>query len=326
MICFFRYASDLVISVSGLYGRFWVGEMKTSLILSKHNGHSNRDFLSNSGVSTVLRDVLLLTASVLSIALSPEVYSRDYIVVQSTTSTQSSGFYDALLPQFEAHAGFDVRVVAVGTGQAIRNAKSCDADVLLVHAKDAETEFVDSGHGLIRHDLMYNDFIVVGPSKDPAGVLLTDNVIDALTAISTSRVGFASRGDDSGTHRKEQALWDGAGIDVNLFSGKWYRETGSGMGATLNSAVAMGSYTLTDRATWVAFANKASYKVLFQHDPLLFNQYGITVVNPERCPSVELEKARYFVEWLLSEEGQLAIGRVEKAGQALFVPNAEGDH
>jgi tungstate transport system substrate-binding protein len=244
------------------------------------------------------------------------------IVVQSTTSTANSGLYDALLPKFEQVHGIEVRVVAVGTGQALRNARNCDGDVLLVHAKSAEEKFVAEGFGTQRTDLMYNDFVIVGPASDPAGIAGGRNVSDALKTLSESGALFASRGDDSGTHKKEMALWAEAGVAPAQASGQWYRETGSGMGATLNTGIGMGAYVMTDRATWISFGNKQDYQIAVQGDAALFNQYGVIPVNPAVCPSVQAEAAQVFVDWLLSEAGQAEIGAYQVAGQQLFFPNA----
>ncbi|MEP0522220.1 MAG: substrate-binding domain-containing protein [Hyphomicrobiales bacterium] len=247
----------------------------------------------------------------------------NFIVVQSTTSTQNSGLYDALLPEFTKTAGIEVRVVAVGTGQAIKNAANCDGDVLLVHAKGAEEAFVSDGHGLSRSDVMYNDFVIVGPKSDPAHVSGMSKVTDALKKIADSKAIFASRGDDSGTHKKELTLWNQAEIDVRSASGSWYRETGSGMGATLNVGVGMDAYVITDRATWIAFGNKASHSVLVEGDPAMFNQYGIVAVSPEKCPNVKADFGQIFIDWILSEAGQNVIGSYERNGQQLFFPNAK---
>ncbi len=246
-----------------------------------------------------------------------------FIVVQSTTSTRNSGLYDAILPQFTEATGIQIRVVAVGTGQALRNARNCDGDVLLVHATAAEEEFVEDGYGLSRTDLMYNDFVLVGPSDDPARVADTTSINAALSAIADSRAPFASRGDDSGTHKKERSLWAGAEVDPSGDSGTWYRETGSGMGATLNIASGMNAYTLTDRATWIAFANKGDLRILAEGDEDLFNQYGIIAINPVRCPAVKATPAQTFIDWLLSDGGQSAIAAYRRDGQQLFFPNAK---
>ena len=256
-----------------------------------------------------------------SLAL-PAAAEPGRIVVQSTTSTANSGLYDHLLPAFSEATGITVHVVAVGTGQAIRNARNCDGDVLLVHAKPAEEAFVAEGHGVARHDLMYNDFVLVGPRDDPAGIKGTADAGEALAAIARSGALFASRGDDSGTHKKEMALWQAAGIDPAEGSGDWYRETGSGMGATLNAAVGMNAYVLTDRATWISFANKSDFGIAVEGDDALFNQYGVILVSPEACPSVNAEDGQAFIDWLLSETGQAAIDGYVLDGQQLFFANA----
>lgn len=245
------------------------------------------------------------------------------IYLQSTTSTANSGLYDHLLPEFEADTGIKVHVVAVGTGQAIRNAQNCDGDVLLVHAKPAEQKFVEEGYGVKRLDLMYNDFVIVGPRADPAEIAGTNDVVGALKKIAGSGAPFASRGDDSGTHKKELSLWSTAGVDLEPASGKWYRATGSGMGATLNVAVGMGAYALTDRATWMNFKNKSDFEILAQGDKALFNQYGVILVNRAKCPNVKAELGQMFIDWLVSPAGQDLIAGHKIAGQQLFFPNAE---
>lgn len=262
---------------------------------------------------------MVLIVSALGTAVSANTAS---IIVQSTTSTANSGLYDHLLPQFQEDTGIAAKIVAVGTGQAIRNARNCDADVLLVHAKAAEEDFVSDGFGVARQDLMYNDFIVVGPAADPAGVKGEADIINALAKIANAEITFASRGDDSGTHKKELALWAEADVDVRAASGGWYRETGSGMGATLNVGVGMGAYVLTDRATWISFLNKGSHAVLVEGDAKLFNQYGIIQVNPKACPNVNQVAGKAFVNWLLSEVGQRSIAAHQIDGQQLFFPNA----
>ncbi len=243
------------------------------------------------------------------------------ILVQSTTSTANSGLYDYLLPDFEAATGIQVNVVAVGTGQAIKNAKNCDADVLLVHAKSAEERFVLDGFGVKRFDLMYNDFIVVGPVNDPAGIKGSVSINDALVKIAQSRSLFASRGDDSGTHKKEMKLWDIAGVDAKASSGDWYRSTGSGMGATLNTGVGLGAYVITDRATWINYRNKSDYIIAAEGDKALLNQYGVVLVNKQKCPMSNSVDGQAFVDWLLSAEGQLAIANYRIDEQQLFFPN-----
>lgn len=244
------------------------------------------------------------------------------IIVQSTTSTANSGLYDFLLPQFKEQSGIGVNVVAVGTGQAIKNAKNCDGDVLLVHAKSAEEKFVAEGYGVKRFDLMYNDFVIVGPPTDPAGISGGNNAGTALKKIAEKQAKFASRGDDSGTHKKEKALWKAAGIDPSKGSGAWYRETGSGMGATLNAGVGMGAYVMTDRATWLSFKNKGDFKILVEGDPALFNQYGVILIDKKKCASAKADLGQQFVDWLVSAKGQHAIGAYKRGGEQLFFPNA----
>jgi tungstate transport system substrate-binding protein len=263
-----------------------------------------------------------LTAMAMAVLISGGAWAQEQIIVQSTTSTANSGLYDYLLPIFQGKTGIQVNVVAVGTGQAIKNAQNCDGDVLLVHAKASEQKFVDAGYGTQRTDLMYNDFVIVGPQSDPAGVSGMTDAQAALAKIAGSGALFASRGDDSGTHKKELALWKTSGVNPAEGSGAWYRETGSGMGATLNAGIGMGAYVMTDRATWIKFANKQDYTVQVQGDEDMFNQYGVIPVNPEKCPSVKVEPAKTFADWLVSEEGQQAIAAYQVSGQQLFFPNA----
>jgi tungstate transport system substrate-binding protein len=252
----------------------------------------------------------------------PEISGATSIIVQSTTSTANSGLYNFLLPKFKEATGITVHVVAVGTGQAIKNASNCDGDVLLVHARSSEQAFVDSGKGLQRFDLMYNDFVLVGPTADPAGITDEISPQTALIRIADSGQPFLSRGDNSGTHKKEKSLWKLTGIDPDKYSGQWYRETGSGMGATLNVAVGMGAYSMTDRATWISFQNKSDFKILVEGDSQLFNQYGVIAVNPEVCPSVNEQASSVFIEWLLSNKGQSLIANYRLNDQQLFFPNA----
>ena len=260
----------------------------------------------------------LVAILILFVAVLP-VHAQKNILVQSTTSTANSGLYDHLLPKFNATHDINVKIIAVGTGQAIRNAKNCDADVLLVHAKNAEEMFVSDGYGVERFDLMYNDFVIVGPDNDPANIADAKNISTALTQIATKGSLFASRGDDSGTHKKEISLWQAAEITPD---NKWYRSTGSGMGATLNTGVGLGAYVMTDRATWITYGNKSNYRILYEGDKSLFNQYGVIRVNENQCPNVDVTAAQTFIEWMLSEEGQRSIGGYAIDGQQLFFPNA----
>lgn len=260
-------------------------------------------------------------AAVLALG-TPASAEDKFIVVQSTTSTQNSGLYDYLLPIYKEKTGVEVRVVAVGTGQAIKNAQNCDGDVLFVHAKASEEKFVAEGYGVERFDVMYNDFVIVGPSSDPAGVAGSKDAAESLAKIKDAAAPFASRGDDSGTHKAELNLWKSAGIDPRQFSGGWYRETGSGMGATLNTAVGMNAYAMTDRATWISFGNKGDFKVAVEGDQRMFNQYGIMLVNKDKCPYVKADLGQQFVDWVISREGQQAIADFKQDGQQLFFPNA----
>ena len=246
----------------------------------------------------------------------------DFITVASTTSTQNAGLFDHLLPLFEAETGIEVRVVAVGTGQALRLARNGDADLLLVHDQPSEEVFVAEGYGSQRFDLMYNDFVVVGPASDPAGIAGTDDAAAALAGIAAAKAPFVSRGDDSGTHRRERALWAAAGVDPTGASGTWYREAGQGMGATLNTATMMEAYALADRGTWLSMRGRLDLRVLVEGDARLRNQYGVTLVSQERHPHVKAALARRFAEWLLSPAGQAAIDGFAIDGERLFIPNA----
>jgi tungstate transport system substrate-binding protein len=266
----------------------------------------------------------LAIAAVTALGSSVGASAQDkFIVVQSTTSTQNSGLFDYLLPIFTEKTGIEVRVVAVGTGQAIKNAENGDGDVLFVHAKPSEEKFVAAGGGVERFDVMYNDFVIVGPPSDPAGVAGSSDVVASLKKIAEAQAPFASRGDDSGTNKAELRLWGDAGIDVSAASGGWYRETGSGMGATLNTGTGMGAYIMTDRATWISFGNKGDYQIAVEGDPKLFNQYGIILVNPEKHPNVKADLGQTFVDWVISDEGQAAIADYKVDGQQLFFPNAK---
>ena len=268
-----------------------------------------------------MRRIAFIPLLLLLASFGPARADVQRVLAQSTTSTQNSGLYDHLLPIFEAETGVNVAVVAVGTGQAIRNAEAGDADVLIVHSREAEEAFVAAGHGLRRFDLMYNDFVIVGPDDDPLGLSAAATLDEALTRLAVGGAIFVSRGDDSGTHRKERALWARLDLDPAAF-GDWYLETGSGMGATIRVAVQSEGYVLADRATWIAYRDKADMAVLFEGDAALFNQYGVIAVDPERHPHVNAAGAAIFVDWLLSEAGQAAIAAHQLDGQQLFFPNA----
>jgi tungstate transport system substrate-binding protein len=245
-----------------------------------------------------------------------------HILVQSTTSTENSGLFKHLLPQFTKKTGVEVRVVAVGTGQAIKNARNGDGDVLFVHDKPSEEKFVAEGFGVKRFDVMYNDYVIVGPGKDPAGIAGTKDAVAALKTIAGAKAPFVSRGDDSGTHKAELRLWKTAGVDVKAASGTWYREAGTGMGATINTGVGMGAYVLTDRATWSSFKNRGDFKIVVEGDRRLFNQYGIILVNPAKHPNVKQAEGQAFIDWVLSAEGQNAIKSFQINGEQQFFPNA----
>ena len=271
------------------------------------------------------RDILKLALAIfalLSLAIPISRAADDFIIVQSTTSTQNSGLFEHILPLFTEKTGIEVRVVAVGTGQALKNAEKGDGDVVLVHSQPDEEKFVVEGWGVKRYPVMYNDFIIVGPAADPARIAGMKQAPDALKKIATAQSLFASRADDSGTHKVELKLWQQAGVNPKASSGSWYLETGSGMGATLNTAVGKQAYALTDRGTWLAFANKDDFKVLVEGDDKLFNQYGVILVNPAKHPNVKAKEGQAFIDWLTGPEGQAAIADYKIDGKQLFFPNA----
>lgn len=272
---------------------------------------------------TAIRVRALAAALFILASASTAGAEERFIILQSTTSTENSGLFDDLLPRFRADTGIEVRPVIVGTGQALKNAQNGDGDVVLVHAKAAEEEFVAKGYGVERFDVMYNDFVIVGPSSDPAKIKGQKDAAAAMAAIAKSESPFASRADESGTHKKELALWADAAVDVSDASGTWYRETGSGMGATLNLAAATHAYTITDRGTWISFKNKGDLQILVEGDPRLFNQYGVILVNPERHPRVHAKDGQAFIDWLTGAPGQRAIADFRVDGQQLFYPNAK---
>jgi tungstate transport system substrate-binding protein len=264
-----------------------------------------------------------ITAAIVSVFLIGSVLAREKsIVVASTTSTQDSGLFDHILPRFKAKTGIDVKVVAQGTGQALDTARRGDADVVLVHAKSAEEKFLAEGYGVKRYPVMYNDFILVGPRSDPASVRGSKDVLASLAAIKRMKATFISRGDRSGTNIAELELWRVAGIDIATAKGAWYKEIGQGMGAALNIASAGNAYVLADRGTWLAFKNKGDLLIAVEGDAHLRNQYGIMLVNPQKYPTVKKELGQQFIDWLISPEGQRAIGSYEINGEQLFHPNA----
>jgi tungstate transport system substrate-binding protein len=259
---------------------------------------------------------------VLGVAAGRAAADDRSIVVASTTSTQDSGLFGYLLPIFKAKTGIDVKVIAQGTGQALDTARRGDADVVFVHAKAQEEKFVAEGFGVKRFDVMYNDFVLIGPKSDPAGIRGKD-IETALKTIQDKAEPFVSRGDRSGTHAAELALWKQAGIDIALAKGSWYREIGQGMGAALNTANAMNAYVLSDRGTWISFANRGDLDIVVEGDTRLFNQYGVMLVNPDKYPSVKKDLGQAFVDWLISAEGQAAIAGYKIGGQQLFFPDAD---
>ncbi len=265
-----------------------------------------------------------LLGALLLVTAPPVGHADDngFIILQSTTSTQNSGLFDHILPKFRKKTGIEVRVVAVGTGQALKNGRNGDGDVVLVHSKPDEQKFVAEGGGVERHKVMYNDFVIVGPASDPVGIEGLKEANEALKKIAQAKATFASRGDDSGTHKAELRLWEQTGVDPTGSSGQWYLETGSSMGATLNTAVGKRAYTLTDRGTWLSFANKNEFEILVEGDPKLFNQYGVILVSPQKHSRVKAKKGQRFIDWLTSGEGQRAIASYKIEGQPLFYPNA----
>lgn len=270
-----------------------------------------------------MRTIFALVAVGLSLMLATGVRAADrFITVASTTSTDNSGLFEHLLPIFTTKTGIGVRVVAQGTGQALKTGANGDADVVFVHARAAEEKFVADGNGVKRVPVMFNDFVIVGPGADPAGIAGGRDATAALATIAGTASLFASRGDDSGTHKAERRLWKAAGIDPTQ-GGSRYRELGSGMGATLNTAAQLGAYTISDRATWIAFRNRGDMKIVVEGDRRLFNQYGVILVNPAKHPHVKTADGQTFIDWLVGPEGQDAIAAFTVDGEQLFFPNAD---
>jgi tungstate transport system substrate-binding protein len=258
----------------------------------------------------------------LALACAPSALAQQFITVASTTSTEQSGLFGHILPIFEQKTGIEVRVVALGTGQALDLARRGDADVVFVHAKSAEEQFLSEGHGVQRFAVMYNDFVIIGPKSDPAGIASGADTLDALRKIKSAAAAFVSRGDRSGTHMAEVSLWTMAGVDIAKEKGPWYRETGQGMGPALNTASSMNAYLLADRGTWLAFRNRGDLAILVEGDKRLVNQYGVMLVNAEKHPSVKRAEGQAFIDWLVSPEGQAAIAAYKIGGEQLFFPNA----
>jgi tungstate transport system substrate-binding protein len=273
--------------------------------------------------SSIFRHVLVCGA--LCLFAADAVAQQPFIVVASTTSTEQSGLFKHLLPEFEKDTGIQVRVVAVGTGQALDIGRRGDADVVFVHDRAAELKWLDEGHGVKRYPVMYNDFVLIGPQADPAHVDGGKDITAALKTIAAAKAPFVSRADNSGTHAAELRLWKDAGIDIQRVKGPWYRETGSGMGPALNTASALGAYILADRGTWLNFQNRGPLRVLVEGDKRLFNQYGVMLVNPDKHPNVKKKLGQKFIDWLVSKRGQDAIAGYEIGGEPLFFPNAGTD-
>jgi len=267
--------------------------------------------------------VFFLAPVLINLSLPGPAKSAEYITLASTTSTRDTGLLNTILPIFTKGSAVQVRVVSLGTGQAIKLAKNGDADVLLVHHQKSEHAFIAEGFGVKRYEVMYNDFVVVGPANDPAAIAGMKDVVKAFSKIAHKKLAFLSRGDDSGTNKKEHSLWLAGGIDTTKASGSWYRETGSGMGATLNMASAMNGYSLADRGTWLAFKNRAKMKVLVEGDTRLLNPYGVILVNPKRHPHVKAVAGQKLIDWLISEEGQSAIATFKINGEQLFKGSVE---
>jgi tungstate transport system substrate-binding protein len=270
------------------------------------------------------RRMLMAVAALAATAIVTPVQAQDKsIVVSSTTSTQDSGLFGYILPLFKQKTGIDVKVVAQGTGQALDTGRRGDADVVFVHAKSAEEKFLAEGEGVKRYPVMYNDFVLIGPKSDPAGIKGMKDVAKALETIKNKQAPFISRGDKSGTHLAELALWNkDAGIDIEKEKGPWYKSIGQGMGAALNTASASNAYVLSDRGTWISFKNKGDLVIAVEGDKRLFNQYGVMLVNPAKHPNVKKELGQAFIDWMVSPEGQKIIASYKINGQQLFYPNA----
>jgi tungstate transport system substrate-binding protein len=273
-------------------------------------------------IAMLTHRLMLVLASLATFSL-PAVAQDKSIVVASTTSTQDSGLFGHILPLFKAKTGIDVKVISQGTGQALDTARRGDADVVFVHAKAQEEKFLSEGFGVKRYPVVYNDFVLIGSKSDPAGIKGSKDIVAALKTIKTKAAPFISRGDKSGTHAAELALWKIAGIDVaGADKGPWYKEVGQGMGAALNTASASGAYVLADRGTWISFKNKGDLLIAVEGDKRLFNQYGVMLVNPAKHPNVKKELGQQFIDWLVSADGQKAISDYKIEGQQLFYPNA----
>jgi len=267
------------------------------------------------------RSALQVMVVGLALCVTPLATAQKFIIVASTTSTEQSGLFKHILPIFQAKTGIEVRVVALGTGQSLDMGKRGDADVVFVHAKSAEEKFIAEGYGVKRLPVMYNDFVLVGPKSDPAKIAGGKDTLEALRKIKAASAPFVSRGDRSGTHMAEIALWKQAGTDIAADKGPWYRDTGQGMGPALNTASSMNGYILTDRGTWIAFKNRGDLAILVEGDKRLFNQYGVFLVNPDKHKHVKKDLGQAFIDWIVSSDGQKAIAGYKIGGEQLFFPN-----
>jgi tungstate transport system substrate-binding protein len=304
----------MTITFSGLL-RFARNDERRKAVIASRRRSNPRD--------VVRRLLLSLAAPLAALTPGPSAGAQQpFITLASTTSTEQSGLFAHLLPAFTAKTGIAVHVVAVGTGQALKIGERGDADVLLVHDKPSELKFVAAGWGVERHDVMYNDFVVVGPERDPAKVGGGTDAVAAFRKIAAAKAPFVSRGDDSGTDKEEKRLWQEAGIDIKEAGDGWYREAGQGMGPTLNMAAALDAYTLSDRGTWLSFNNRRDLALLVAGDQRLFNQYGVMLVNPARHPTVKAALGKTFIQWLVSPAGQQTIAAYRIGGEQLFFPDA----
>jgi len=268
------------------------------------------------------KELLSIALAALMLAAAPVVQAQKFITVASTTSTEQSGLFKHILPIFQKKTGVEVRVVALGTGQSLDMGKRGDADVVFVHAKSAEEKFIAEGYGVKRLPVMYNDFVLVGPKSDPARIAGGKDTLEALRKIKAAATPFVSRGDRSGTHMAELALWKQSGIDIAADKGPWYRDTGQGMGPALNTASSMNGYILADRGTWISFKNRGDLAILVEGDKRLFNQYGVILVNPAKHKHVKKDLGQSFIDWIVSPDGQKAIAAYKIGGEQLFFPNA----
>jgi tungstate transport system substrate-binding protein len=270
-----------------------------------------------------LRRKLLGTIALAAFAAAPAAVAQKFITVASTTSTEQSGLFKHLLPMFQKKTGIEVRVVALGTGQSLDMGKRGDADVVFVHARSLEDKFIAEGYGVKRYPVMYNDFVLIGPKADPAKVAGSKDILEALRKIKEAAAAFVSRGDRSGTHMAELALWKQSGTDISKEKGPWYRDTGQGMGPALNSASSMNGYILADRGTWISFKNRGDLTIVVEGDKRLFNQYGVILVNPDKHKHVKKDMGQAFIDWIVSPEGQSAIASYKIGSEQLFFPNAK---